>query len=95
MRIQQARGVAWSPQSGAFTPAEIRDFKRGLAAASAVCKRAIDDGELIDEEPQRMVLTMIAMYQVHIHAWLHDGLREAPDKLAERVVALFRRAFAR
>lgn len=95
VRLQQGRVNAWSLYTGALSPGERKDFERGLAAAAAVCERAIAKGELISEDPQRMVLTMVAMYQVHIQSWLHEGMTEAAADVAARVIALFRRAFLR
>ncbi len=58
-------------------------------------RRGVASGELIDADPRLLQSLVMAGSQVHLTHWLHDGMREPPAALAERIQAFTRRAVFR
>jgi len=61
----------------------------------ALFQRGVENGELIDEDPQLLQSLVLASGQVHLAHWLRAGMREDPAALAARIQAFTRRAIFR
>lgn len=93
LRMQLQRGNFWSSHGGHAPGLEQQSFRRGVEAAAALCQAAIRAGELVEEEPRRMVLSFTAVHQAHLQSWLDEGMAETPSLVAERIVQLFERMY--
>ncbi|MET0285224.1 MAG: TetR/AcrR family transcriptional regulator [Polyangiales bacterium] len=94
LRMVFQRGNAWSNQSSHSPVLEQRFFQRGVELASALCQLAISRGEMVEDEPRRIVLTLMAVLQAQMASWLDSGLNEDADAVSARIISLFSRMYA-
>jgi AcrR family transcriptional regulator len=93
LRMNLQRGNTWSTQAGHRPGWEQKSFSEGVGAAAALLSQAIARGELVDEPPRRMVLTLIGVHQAQLQAWVETGMAEPADEVASRIASLFRRMY--
>ena len=86
LRIYLREAERWG-----FDPSQLP----GDAAAFvdlALFERGVENGELVDDDPQLLQSLMLANGQVHLAHWIRSGMREDPAALAARIQAFTRRA---
>jgi AcrR family transcriptional regulator len=86
LRIYLREAERWG-----FDPSQLP----GDAAAFvdlALFERGVENGELVDDDPQLLQSLMLANGQVHLAHWMRSGMREDPAALAARIQAFTRRA---
>ena len=62
---------------------------------SALYRRGVETGELVDEDPELIQSLTFACNQVQFVHWLRNGMREDPEVLIARIRAHTERAFFR
>jgi hypothetical protein len=55
----------------------------------------VEEGELIDEDPEVLQGMAMSISRVVLFHWLRGGMKEAPSELVERIQAHYIRAFFR
>lgn len=93
LRILFQRGTAWS-NPGSHPAAERKFFQRSVELATALCQTAIDRGEMVADQPRRIVLTLMAVLQAQMECWLDSDMAEDPEQVSTRIVGLFGRMYA-
>ena len=86
LRIYLREAEGWG-----FDPSQLP----GDAAAFvdlALFERGVENGELVDDDPQLLQSLMLANGQVHLAHWMRSGMREDPAALVARIQAFTRRA---
>lgn len=91
MSLVLQRGNAWSSQRAHLFAEQY--FDRGVELASSLCQLAIERGEMVADDPRRIVLTLTGVLQAQMASWLDKGMREAPDAVTSRIIDLYRRMY--
>jgi len=89
LRIYLREAEGWG-----FDPSQLPGDAAAFVDLS-LFRRGVENGELIDEDPQLLQSLMLASGQVHLADWLRGGMREDPAALAARIQAFTRRAIFR
>jgi AcrR family transcriptional regulator len=85
----------WALQPRFITTPQTKLWQSGLQMTVEVFRLAIDEGAVVDEDPQLMARLMIAAHQVYLGEWVEKGMKEDPARLIARMQAHVERAFGR
>jgi len=70
-------------------------WREGIQGAVMAMRQGIADGLLVDEDPDLMARSWVAMQQAHLGYWLEQGQRAEAAEVARRLQRQFLRAFCR
>lgn len=64
-------------------------WRNGLDFQAKVLQQAMRDGEVIECDATLLARSISALHQVHLNAWVEDGMREDPVVVRRRLAKLF------
>jgi AcrR family transcriptional regulator len=93
LRMHLRDGSAWSSASALRSPEQAQAWESGLELMVAAFRMGIEAGIFVDDDPERMSRTAIAMHQVRLADWVDRGLAEPIAEVSAQVKRQFVRAF--
>lgn len=70
-------------------------WREGIEGAVMAMRQGIAEGVLVDEDPDLMARSWVAMQQAHLGYWLEQGRRVEAGEVVRRLQRQFLRAFCR
>jgi AcrR family transcriptional regulator len=95
LRIVLREEKAWATGPVRQSAAQTVRWNEGMGGALEAIRQGIAQGHLVDETPEVMARTSVAMQQAHLAYWLESGQGESPERVAARLQRQFLRAFCR
>jgi AcrR family transcriptional regulator len=89
LRIYLREAGRWGLDPGDLPPGP------GAFVTPDLYRRGVEDGELVDEDPELLTAMALALNQVLLDHWQKRGGGESPDALIERIQAHYARALFR
>jgi AcrR family transcriptional regulator len=93
LKMHLREGNTWSQPSTLRCPEQLDAWQFGLRMMSATFKAGIEQGLFVEDSPEVMARTAIAMHQVRLADWVERGMREDAERLVRLVRAQFIRTF--
>lgn len=95
LRLVLREEKAWAVGPSRASNAQTAMWGEGIKGMVAAMREGIAAGLLVDEDPEVMARTLVAMQQAHLAFWLEDDRRVASEEVARRLQRQFLRAFCR
>jgi AcrR family transcriptional regulator len=94
-KMQLKEVTAWSTIELLRSPEQVEALGAGLELFTALFRRCIEDGFLIDDDPELMSRMVIASQQVRLAMWMNRGCKEDPNTVADAAVRHLLRSYCR
>ncbi len=94
-KMQLKEVTAWSTVELLKSREQVEALGAGLVLFSDVFRRGIEEGYLVDDDPEVMSRIAIAALQVRMAAWMDRGCEENPDRVAEAALRHLLRSWCR
>ncbi|MEM7434374.1 MAG: TetR/AcrR family transcriptional regulator [Myxococcota bacterium] len=95
LRMQLKEVTAWSTIELLRSPEQVEALGAGMELFSGMFRRCIDDGYLIDDDPELMSRIAIASQQVRLAMWVDRGAQDDPDEVADAAIRHVLRSYCR
>ena len=95
LRMQLKEVTAWSTIELLRSPEQIEALGAGLQLFADLLRRCIEDGYLIDDDPELMSRIVIASQQVRLAMWMDRGAKEDPERVADAAIRHMLRSYCR
>ncbi|MEM8605926.1 MAG: TetR/AcrR family transcriptional regulator [Myxococcota bacterium] len=95
LRMQLKEVTAWSTIELLRSPEQVEALGAGLELFSDMFRRCIDDGYLIDDDPELMSRIAIASQQVRLAMWMDRGTEDDTDAVSDAAVRHVLRCYCR
>jgi AcrR family transcriptional regulator len=95
LRIHLNNSGAWASNPHEVGEGLVNAWRRGIDLIAVVIEEAIRDGDVYEGDAVLLARLMVAMQQVFMSAWVESGMREEPERLADRVEQQLERALFR
>lgn len=95
LRMHLRLGTSWVLGPAAATSGQVQLWKDIHVLQADLFRRGIAAGLFVDEDPAFLAKVFSAMDQVLLSEWVAGGMKATRDDLAERLLRLVERAFAR
>jgi hypothetical protein len=94
-KMQLKEVTAWSTIELLRSPEQVEALGVGLDLVASLLRSCIDDGYLIDDDPELMARMMIATQQVRLAIWMDRGCKEDPNHLADAALRHLLRSYCK
>lgn len=94
-KMQLKEVTAWSTIELLRSPEQVEALGVGLDLVASLLRSCIDDGFLIDDDPELMARMMIATQQVRLAMWMDRGCKEDPDRVADAALRHLLRSYCK
>jgi AcrR family transcriptional regulator len=94
-KMQLKEVTAWSTIELLRSPEQIEALGSGLELAAGLFRQCIEDGYLIDDDPELMARMVIASQQVRLAMWMDRGCEEDPDQVADAALRQLLRSYCK
>ncbi|NNE17512.1 MAG: TetR/AcrR family transcriptional regulator [Myxococcales bacterium] len=94
-KMQLKEVTAWSTIELLRSPEQVEALGVGLDLVASLLRSCIDDGYLIDDDPELMARMMIATQQVRLAMWMDRGCEEDTDRVADAALRHLLRSYCR
>jgi len=94
-KMQLKEVTAWSTIGLLRSPEQIEALGAGLQLFADLFRQGIEDGYLIDDDPDLMARMVIASQQVRLGMWMDRGCQEAPDRVADAALRHLLRSYCK
>ena len=94
-KMQLKEVTAWSTIELLRSPEQVEALGVGLNLVASLLRSCIDEGYLIDDDPELMARMMIATQQVRLAMWMDRGCKEDPDRLADAALRHLLRSYCK
>ncbi|MGB5368153.1 MAG: TetR/AcrR family transcriptional regulator [Polyangiales bacterium] len=94
-KMQLKEVTAWSTIELLRSPEQVEALGVGLDLVASLLRSCIDDGYLIDDDPELMARMMIATQQVRLAMWMDRGCEEDPDRVADAALRHLLRSYCK
>ncbi|MBW2404112.1 MAG: TetR/AcrR family transcriptional regulator [Deltaproteobacteria bacterium] len=94
-KMQLKEVTAWSTIGLLRSPEQIEALGTGLQLFADLFRQGIEDGYLIDDDPDLMARMVIASQQVRLGMWMDRGCQEAPDRVADAALRHLLRSYCK
>jgi AcrR family transcriptional regulator len=94
-KMQLKEVTAWSTIELLRSPEQVEALGVGLNLIASLLRTCIDDGYLIDDDPDLMARMMIATQQVRLAMWMDRGCKEDPDRVADAALRHLLRSYCK
>lgn len=81
---------AWGLGPTRATSEQLAAWREGLALEARVMAQAMEEGDVIRDDPTRLSRSIAAVQQVYLADWLDEGMKESPDAVARHLDRLVR-----
>jgi AcrR family transcriptional regulator len=92
-KMQLKEVTAWSTIELLRSPEQIEALGAGLELSANVFRQCIEDGYLIDDDPDLMARMVIASQQVRLAMWMDGGCTEEPDRIVDAALRHLLRSY--
>lgn len=76
---------AWGLGPTRATEGQLAAWREGLRLESMILRMAIDEGLVVDEDPELLARCITAVHQVQLWDWVEKGMVEPPAEVADRL----------
>jgi AcrR family transcriptional regulator len=87
--------TSWGVGPKRSTREQTAMWREGIDGAVMAMRKGIEDGILVDDDPEAMARAWLAIQQAHLGHWLEQGRRDSAAEVTERLQRQFLRAFCR
>jgi AcrR family transcriptional regulator len=94
-KMQLKEVTAWSTIELLRSPEQVEALDAGLELFAGLFRQCIEDGFLIDDDPELMARMVIASQQVRLAMWMNRGCKEAPNAVADAALRHLLRSYCR
>jgi len=94
-KMQLKEVTAWATIELLRSPEQIEALGAGLELFADLFRRCIEDGYLIDDDPELMARMAIASQQVRLAMWMNRGCEEEPDRIADAALRHLLRSYCK
>lgn len=77
LRMHLAEGTTWALADDMRTPEQNNAWVNGLKLTTSQIKTGINQGLFIDENPELLARTMLAIHQVYLTMWIKRGMKQS------------------
>jgi len=95
LRMQLKEVTAWSTIELLRSPEQIEALGAGLQLFADLLRRCIEDGYLIDDDPELMSRIVIASQQVRLAMWMDRGAKEDPERVVDGAIRHMLRSYCK
>jgi hypothetical protein len=95
LRITLHEEQAWGVSPEHKTAEQTAMWREGMQGTILGIREGIRAGLFVDDDPEVMARTLLAMQQAHLGYWLEDGRRRSRDIVVTGLQRQFMRAFCR
>ena len=95
LKMLLKEGNAWATIELLRSPEEITALHAGLRLLADAFRKGIEQGVWVDDDPELMARTTIAMQQVRLALWSERGMKEPPNEVIRSVVRQLLRSYCR
>jgi len=95
LRMQLKEVTAWSTIELLRSPEQIEALGAGLQLFADLLRRCIEDGYLIDDDPELMSRIVIASQQVRLAMWMDHGAKEDPERVVDGAIRHMLRSYCK
>jgi len=92
-KMQLKEVTAWATIELLRSPEQVEALGVGLNLMASLLRQCIEDGYLIDDDPELMARMMIATQQVRLAMWMDRGCLEDPDRVADAALRHLLRSY--
>jgi AcrR family transcriptional regulator len=93
LRLHLLDGSAWALGAGLRSKVQLEAWERGKRLMSDLLARGIEEGALVEEDPELLAQIMIGMHQVRLSHWVKGGMKTPPSEVVAGIQAHTIRAF--
>ena len=93
LRLHLMDGSAWALGTGLRSNVQLAAWERGKALMTDLLARGVEEGALVEEDPELLAQIMIGMHQVRLAHWMKGGMKTAPAEVVRRIQEHTLRAF--
>jgi len=94
-KMQLKEVTAWATIELLRSPEQVEALGVGLDLMAGLLRQCIEDGYLIDDDPELMARMMIATQQVRLAMWMDRGCAEDPDRVADAALRHLLRSYCK
>ena len=94
-KMQLKEVTAWSTIELLRSPEQVEALGVGLELVASLLRNCIDDGYLIDDDPELMARMMIAAQQARLAIWMDRGCKEDPDRVVDAALRYLLRSYCK
>jgi AcrR family transcriptional regulator len=76
---------AWGLGPTRASAEQLTAWRQGLAMETAILKGAMEEGLVIEDDPERLARCVTAIHQVQLWDWVEKGMEEPPEEVAPRI----------
>lgn len=95
LRLVLREEKAWAVGPKRTSTEQTVMWREGIKGTVMAMRQGIAEGLLVDDDPEAMARTWVAIQQSHLGYWLEDGGRARPAEVVARLQRQFLRAFCR
>jgi AcrR family transcriptional regulator len=92
-KMQLKEVTAWSTIELLRSPEQVEALGAGLELFAGLLRQCINDGYLVDDDPELMARMMIASQQVRLAMWMDRGCGEDPNDVADAALRHLLRSY--
>ena len=93
LRLHLMDGSAWALGTGLRSNVQLAAWERGKTLVTDLLARGVQEGALVEEDPELLAEIMIGMHQVRLAHWMKDGMNTPPADVVTRIQEHTIRAF--
>ncbi len=94
-KMQLKEVTAWSTIELLRSPEQVEALGVGLDLVASLLRNCIDDGYLVDDDPELMARMMIAAQQARLAMWMERGCKEEPERVADAALRFLLRSYCK
>jgi AcrR family transcriptional regulator len=94
-KMQLKEVTAWSTIELLRSPEQVEALGAGLNLFGGLLRRCIQDGFLVDDDPELMARMMIASQQVRLAMWMDRGCKADPDRVSDAALRHLLRSYCK
>ncbi|MCP4197032.1 MAG: TetR/AcrR family transcriptional regulator [Proteobacteria bacterium] len=76
---------AWGLGPTRASAEQLTAWRQGLAMETVILKGAMEEGLVIEDDPERLARCVTAIHQVQLWDWVEKGMEEPPEEVAPRI----------
>jgi hypothetical protein len=94
-KMQLKEVTAWSTIELLRSPEQVEALGVGLKLFGELLRRCIEDGFLVDDDPELMARMIIASQQVRLAMWMDRGCKEDPERVSDAALRHLLRSYCK
>ena len=94
-KMQLKEVTAWASVEGLRSPEQVEGLAVGLGYFAELFRQGIEEGYLVDDDPELMARMVIATQQVRLAMWMDRGCKEDPEQVANAALRQMLRSYCK